>query len=112
MPAVAPADTDILRARETLDQWVRELMQWHFSPETGSPFWLEWAAKAGWDPRREVKGYADLGYVLEDKQITQGARKWIDAVLASQEADGWFGPLESTHGRTMCTIKAGSRSKS
>jgi hypothetical protein len=39
-----------------------------------------------------LKGYGDLGYVLGDQQITKSARKWIEAVLASQEADGWFGP--------------------
>jgi hypothetical protein len=60
MSVAAPSETDLTHARETLDAWVRELMQWHFSPETGSPFWLEWAAKAGWDPRREVRAYPDL----------------------------------------------------
>jgi hypothetical protein len=39
-----------------------------------------------------LKGYGDLGYVLKDEAIIKNARKWIDAVLASQEADGWFGP--------------------
>src|SRR6185369_7292165 len=39
-----------------------------------------------------LKGYGDLGYVLKDETITKNARKWIEAVLASQEADGWFGP--------------------
>ena len=39
-----------------------------------------------------LKGYGDLGYVLKDKQVIEHARKWIDAVLASQESDGWFGP--------------------
>jgi len=39
-----------------------------------------------------LKGYGDLGYVLKDERIIQDSRKWIDAVLSSQEADGWFGP--------------------
>jgi hypothetical protein len=39
-----------------------------------------------------LKGYGDLGYVLKDETIIAEARKWIDAVLSSQEADGWFGP--------------------
>jgi hypothetical protein len=39
-----------------------------------------------------LKGYGDLGYVLKDESIIAGSRKWIDAVLASQDADGWFGP--------------------
>lgn len=40
-----------------------------------------------------LKGFGDLGYVLKDERITKEARKWIDAVLASQQPDGWFGPL-------------------
>ena len=47
-------------AREALDKQVREVVQWHFSPETGTPFWLEWAKKAGWDPRKEINSFADL----------------------------------------------------
>lgn len=39
-----------------------------------------------------LKGYGDLGYVLKDTSIMGRARKWIDAVLSSQESDGWFGP--------------------
>ncbi len=39
-----------------------------------------------------LKGYGDLGYVLDNQEIIGHARKWIDAVLASQDADGWFGP--------------------
>jgi hypothetical protein len=39
-----------------------------------------------------LKGYGDLGYVLGNKRIIQGARKWIEAVLSSQDEDGWFGP--------------------
>ena len=31
-------------AREALDAHVRDVVQWHFSPGSGSPFWLEYAA--------------------------------------------------------------------
>jgi hypothetical protein len=30
---------------EQLDAHVREIVQWHFSPETGTPFWLDFAKK-------------------------------------------------------------------
>lgn len=39
-----------------------------------------------------LKGFGDLGYVLKDEKIIKEARRWIEAVLASQESDGWFGP--------------------
>jgi len=45
---------------DQLDAHVRSIIQWHFSPETGCPFWLEWAREAGWDPRQRVNSFADL----------------------------------------------------
>ena len=50
----------IQAARTDLDAWTREVVAWHFDPATGTPFWLEWAQRAGWDPRQEVRGYDDL----------------------------------------------------
>ena len=47
-------------AQDTLNQHLRETLKWHFSPETGCPHWLEWAAKAGWDPRQEIQTTEDL----------------------------------------------------
>ena len=78
--ATAPSSVELSRAREALDQWVRELMQWHFSPETGAPFWLDWAARAGWDPRREVRTYGDLDKFgpFQDEWLRGGdARRWV-----------------------------------
>jgi hypothetical protein len=39
---------------------VREIVRWHFSPETGTPHWLDYAKQAGWNPAEEVTGFADL----------------------------------------------------
>ena len=39
-----------------------------------------------------LRGFGDLGYVLEDQRIISEARHWIDAVLAGQRPDGYFGP--------------------
>jgi phenylacetate-coenzyme A ligase PaaK-like adenylate-forming protein len=47
-------------ARDRLDAWVREVVAWHFDPKSGTPFWLDWAKQRGFDPRKAVKGYADL----------------------------------------------------
>ena len=67
-------------AREALDAWVREVVAWHFDPATGTPFWLDFARDAGWDPRREVHGYADLerfGY-FQDEWLRGGpVRRWV-----------------------------------
>ena len=47
-------------AREKLDAHVREMVRWHFSPETGCPFWLEFAGRLDFDPREKIGGYSDL----------------------------------------------------
>ncbi len=47
-------------AKAQLDERVREMMAWHFSDETGCPFWLDWKKSVGWDPREEVKTYEDI----------------------------------------------------
>jgi hypothetical protein len=67
-------------ARAKVDAWVRELVQWHFDPATGAPFWIDWAARSGFDPRREVKGYADLSKFgfFEDEWLRGGpVRRWV-----------------------------------
>lgn len=55
-----PDNSTVKAAQEKLDAHVREIIKWHFSPETGSPFWLDWAKKAGWNPATEIKCSADL----------------------------------------------------
>jgi len=51
--------------------------------------------KSGWEEATYwLRGYGDLGYVLKDPKIIAEARKWIDAVIATQQPDGYFGPQE------------------
>jgi phenylacetate-coenzyme A ligase PaaK-like adenylate-forming protein len=42
------------------DEFLRAAMRWHFSPETGSPFWLAQARNLDFDPINDVRGFADL----------------------------------------------------
>jgi hypothetical protein len=42
-----------------------------------------------------LKGFVDLGYVLNDKRIIDEAIRWIDGVLSSQDASGYFGPRKN-----------------
>jgi phenylacetate-coenzyme A ligase PaaK-like adenylate-forming protein len=85
--ATAPDASALTKARTELDAWVRELMQWHFSPETGCPFWLQWAARAGWDPRVEVQRYDDLDKFgpFEDEWLRGGpVRRWVPKAYADR----------------------------
>ena len=67
-------------ARETLDAHLREIVAWHFDPSTGCPFWLDFAQKIGWDPRREIKTFSDLTRLgfFEDEWLRGGpVQRWI-----------------------------------
>jgi hypothetical protein len=73
------------RSRDALDAWVREVVAWHFDPGAGTPFWLEFAARASWDPRREVRSYADLDRfgAFQDEWLRGGpVRRWVPKGLA------------------------------
>lgn len=76
-----------VEAAARLDDHVREIVEWHFNPETGCPFWLDFAAKLGWDPRREVRSFADLRKFppFEDEWLRGGpVRRWLPKGLAGK----------------------------
>jgi len=77
---MAVSETSVRAAAEKLDAHVRDMIQWHFSPETGCPFWLTWAKEKGVDPRHEVKSFADLKLFghFEDEWLRGGpVRRWL-----------------------------------
>jgi hypothetical protein len=53
-------DLTVEEARAALDERVRESMKWHFSPETGCPYWLERAKELDFDPIAEVTCFAEI----------------------------------------------------
>ena len=53
-------EQSVQEAKQDLDAHVREIIHWHFSPETGCPFWLEWVGKQDWNPVEEINSYDDL----------------------------------------------------
>jgi len=70
----------IKTAKENLDSWLREVVDWHFDPATGCPFWRNYAETLGWDPRREIKSYADLARLgpFQDEWLRGGpVRRWV-----------------------------------
>lgn len=52
LPASVPIDKP--------DAYLRAAIQWHFSPRTGSPFWLRRAAQLDFDPITEITSFDDL----------------------------------------------------
>ena len=74
-------------AKERLDARVREMVEWHFNPATGSPFWLNKVSELGFDPRREVKVFEDLRKFppFEDEWLRGGPiQRWIPRGLAGK----------------------------
>jgi phenylacetate-coenzyme A ligase PaaK-like adenylate-forming protein len=72
--------TAVRQARTKLDAHVREIVAWHFNPETGTPFWLERIRRLGFDPRKEIHGFDDLKKfgLFEDEWLRGGpARRWV-----------------------------------
>jgi phenylacetate-coenzyme A ligase PaaK-like adenylate-forming protein len=84
----AAASSDRVKAaREALDAHVREIVAWHFDPATGSAFWLDYATKLGWDPRKEVQSFDDLKRLgeFQDEWLRGGpVQRWVPKGLAGQ----------------------------
>lgn len=71
-------------ARRRLDLQVREIVSCHFDPEKGTPFWLDFASKLDFDPRKEIRTYEDLKALgnFQDEWLRGGpVRKWIPKTL-------------------------------
>ena len=83
-PSSAEVGPAARASQEALDAWVREVVDWHFNPESGCPFWLEFARNAGWDPRRAITRFADLTRFppFEDDWLRGGpVQRWIPKAL-------------------------------
>src|ERR1017187_4487906 len=66
--------------------------------------WTDPAGKgqSGWEEVPYwLRGYLDLGYVLQDQAIIGDANRWINAVLASQRPSGYFGPQSNLDGERL-----------
>ncbi|MBC7364400.1 MAG: glycoside hydrolase family 127 protein [Candidatus Aminicenantes bacterium] len=61
-------------------------------PDSG---WLTLKGK-GWEEMPYwLKGYGNLAYILKDPEMIATARKWVEAILRSQQPDGYFGPVDN-----------------
>ena len=78
----------VQEAKTKLDAHVREIVEWHFNPETGCPFWLDFAAKLGWDPRREIRSFEDLKRFppFEDEWLRGGPLAALGAERTRRQA--------------------------
>ncbi len=82
--AQAPPSSDLTAkidaAADQLDEHTRRTVHWHFSDETGSPFWLEKKAELNFDPLTDVQSFADLKKFpdFQDEWLRGGPiNRWI-----------------------------------
>ena len=66
--------------------------------------WLSKEGKGNWGWEEVpywLKGYSCLGYLLDDKKIQAESKIWLEAVFASQQPNGFFGPIHITNKKTQ-----------
>ena len=70
----------IANARKALDAQFLDIVKWHFTPETGTPFWLEKAKTFDFDPLKDVRSFDDIKRfpIFEDDWLRGGpVRRWV-----------------------------------
>ncbi len=76
-PEIASQAADAL---DRLNEHTLKTVHWHFSDDTGSPFWLEKKAELNFDPLIDVKSFDDLKKfpLFEDDWLRGGpVRRWV-----------------------------------
>ena len=64
--------------------------------------------KQGWEEVPYwLKGFGGCGYVLGDQRMIDETKLWIEAAIASQQEDGWFGPDKADRGRRLTAMPEG-----
>ncbi|NND96031.1 MAG: hypothetical protein HKN47_01730 [Pirellulaceae bacterium] len=67
-------------ALDRLNEHTLKTVHWHFSDDTGSPFWLEKKSELNFDPLTDVKSFDDLKKfpLFEDDWLRGGpVRRWV-----------------------------------
>jgi phenylacetate-coenzyme A ligase PaaK-like adenylate-forming protein len=66
-------------ARKQLDEYIAEMMQWHFSPETGCPYWLDWAKGAPFNPLEidSIEGLKQFPHFNDETLRQEPNERWV-----------------------------------
>ena len=76
-PQVAQQASD---AKDRLNEHTLKTVHWHFSDETGSPFWLQKKSELNFDPLKDIKSFDDLKKFphFEDEWLRGGPiTRWV-----------------------------------
>jgi hypothetical protein len=62
--------------------------------------WLGTGKANGWEEVPYwLKGYSNIGYILKDQKMIDETMIWLEAAIASQTEDGYFGPINEWGGK-------------
>ena len=62
--------------------------------------WLGTGTDYGWEEVPYwLKGYGNMAYILNDKEMISETMSWLEAAIKSQRADGYFGPYIEKNGK-------------
>lgn len=62
--------------------------------------WLTTGGQWGWEEVPYwLRGYANLAFIVQDNQMMNEAKFWIEGILKSQREDGNFGPVHLNDGK-------------
>ncbi len=86
--------------------WLRDQLQAQANGITGhiEEFWPDLGPRnmwlggdlEGWERAPYyLDGLVPLAWLLDDERLQGMARRWIEAILQSQRADGWIGPVQA-----------------
>ena len=86
----------LLRMRDGFTGHLTEISKW--CREEGNA-WMGKGAENGWEEVPYwLRGFIDLGYLLDDGRITGESLRWTDGVLGTQDSTGYFGPAANRTG--------------
>jgi acyl-CoA synthetase (AMP-forming)/AMP-acid ligase II len=93
------------------EDFIHAAMQWHFSPVTGSPYWVKRAAELDFDPLTDIHSWADLELFPDVSEEWRNVS--VDALVpAGISREGWdFQVFDSggTTGRPKRIVESWSR---
>ncbi|MBD8487268.1 glycoside hydrolase family 127 protein [Echinicola sp. CAU 1574] len=82
----------LIRQKNGLTGHLGEISAWLQKEDNA---WLNKSGEGNWGWEEVpywLKGYANIGYLLEDQKMIDEAMVWLEGTLASQREDGNFGP--------------------
>lgn len=80
----------ILTEPVNLDDWVRHIIDIHFHPTHGAPFWIERARELRINPQKDIRGYRDLallGFFQIDELRKREVRQFLPAAIAGDRTN-------------------------